>query len=143
MMRKTCRHGFSFVELVVAITIMAIGIMPIMWFFSRSNMGTIKTRDEVYAQQYAAELYDFVIASGFNAYSPTGEAGVEVPALTLADETISIEERFSRRLIVEDLAPAHNPDWPLLYRTVVVEVNWIADQQQRSLKLTGIIHAPK
>jgi prepilin-type N-terminal cleavage/methylation domain-containing protein len=141
--RKTGNKGFSFVELIVAITIMAIGILPIMWFFSRSNLGTIKTRDEVYAQQYAAELYDYVIASGFNAYEPTGEEGIDVPSITVEGETIAIEERFQRKLIVENLAPAHSTVWPLSYRTVCVEVSWTADQQQRSLRLTGIIHAPK
>lgn len=142
MLKKSCQ-GFSFIELTVAITILVIGILPIMWFFSRSNLGTIKTRDEVYAQQYAAELYDYVIASGFNAYAPTGEEGINVPSITLEGETITIEERFQRKLIVENLAPSHSTVWPLSYRTVCVEVFWAADQQQRSLRLTGIIHAPK
>ncbi|PKL47758.1 MAG: hypothetical protein CVV42_12105 [Candidatus Riflebacteria bacterium HGW-Riflebacteria-2] len=137
------RRGFSFIELVVAITILAIGLLPIMWFFSRSNMGTIKTRDEIYAQQYAAELFDYVTAGGFAAHSPTGEAGIEVPSITIEDETTAIEERFSRRLFVADLSPSHNSEWPLLYRSVSVEVRWIADQQQRHLKLTGIMHAPR
>ena len=142
-MRKPFACGFSFVELVVAITIMAIGIVPIMWFFSRSNIGTIKTRDEIYAQHYAAELYDFVIAGGFNAHPPTGDTGIEFPSITIDGETLSIEERFSRRLIIENMPQSHNTEWPLLYRTVAVEVNWTADQQQRSLRLTGIFHAPK
>ncbi len=140
-----CRKkpGFSFVEVIIAITIMAIGLIPIMWFFSRSNVGTIKTRDEIYAQQYAAELYDYVIASGFSACTPTGESGIEVPTITIEDETIAVEERFTRRLIVAELAPAHNSEWPLQYRTVAVEVSWTADQQVRNLRLTGIIHAPR
>ena len=144
MMQTTGKkRGFSFIELVVAITIMAIGLMPIMWFFSRSNVGTVKTRDEIVAQQYAAELYDFVIASGFAAFSPTGAAGIEMPAITVDGETLSIDERFNRRLIVEDLAPTHNTEWPLLYRTLAVEVSWLAEQQQRTVRLTGIMHAPK
>lgn len=143
-MRYSRRNrGFSFVEVVIAITIMAIGLIPIMWFFSRSNVGTIKTRDEIYAQQYAAELFDYVIASGFNAYPPTGDAGIDLPSITLEGETITVDERFTRRLFVADLAPAHNSEWPLQYRTIAVEVSWTADQQQRHLQLTGIMHATK
>ncbi len=140
-----CRRtrGFSFVEVVIAITIMAIGILPIMWFFSRSNVGTIKTRDEIYAQQYAAELFDYVIASGFNSFPPTGDSGMEMPVITIEGETTTIEDRFRRRLIVADLAPTHNSEWPLQYRTIAVEISWTADQQPRILKLTGIMHAPR
>ena len=142
-MRRYSQEGFSFVEVVVAITILTIGILPITWFFSRTNAGTIKTRDEIYAQQYAAELYDYVAAQGFAATLPTGDTGSEVPSITINEETISIEPRFNRRLTIADLAPAHNTEWPLVYRTVAIEISWVADQQQRSLKLTGIIHAPR
>ncbi|MBU1105502.1 MAG: prepilin-type N-terminal cleavage/methylation domain-containing protein [Candidatus Riflebacteria bacterium] len=143
-MHKISRiRGFSFIELVTAITVLSIGLLPIMWFFSRSNAGTVKTRDEIVAQQYAAELYDFVIASGYDAFAPTDEAGIEIPSITIDGETLSIDDHFKRRLIIEDLAPTHNTEWPLLYRTLAVEVNWLAEQQQRTLRLTGIIYAPK
>jgi prepilin-type N-terminal cleavage/methylation domain-containing protein len=144
MMRNCSQNrGFSFIELIIAIVIMAIGLIPLMWFFSRSNIGTIRTRDEIYAQQYAAELFDYVTATGFDAHSPTDEAGIEVPAITIESETTTVEPRFSRRLFIDDLAPAHNSEWPLQYRTVMVEVSWVADQQNRSLRLTGIMHAPR
>lgn len=136
-------HGFSFVEVIVAITIMAIGLLPIMWFLSRSNVGTSKTRDEIYAQHYADELFDHVIASGFAACVPTGDTGREVPSLTLGDETISIDERFRRRLFIEELASLHNSEWPLQYRSITVEVSWVTDQQPQNFRQTGIIYAPR
>jgi prepilin-type N-terminal cleavage/methylation domain-containing protein len=136
-------RGFSFIELIMAVIIMAIGLIPIMWFFSRSNVGTIKTRDEIYARQYACELFDYVVARGFDANFPTGDTGTEVPSITIEGETTEIEDRFSRRLFVADLAPSHNSEWPLQYRSIMVEVSWSADQQDRNLRLTGILHAPK
>lgn len=136
------RLGFSFVELMVAILILAMGLLPIFWFFSRSNMGTIKTRDEILAQQYAAELIDYAKARGFAANEVTGEEGSEIREIEIAGQKTTVEERFVRRLYVKDLRPDHHSEWPCRYRTVTAEVIWQAETQQRSLCLTGLIYAP-
>ena len=137
------RHGFSFAEVIVAIMILSIGLLPIFWFFSRTNMGTIKTRDEIMAWQYAAELIDYAKARGYAGNDLTDDQGVEIRTITVGDVVSEIEDRFSRRLIVKALSPDHNSEWPCLYRTLTAEISWMAETRLRSLRLTGLVYAPE
>lgn len=141
IMKSQGHQGFSSVELMVAIMILAIGLLPIFWFFSRSNMGTIKTRDEILAQQYAAELIDYAMARGFAANAVTGDAGSEIKEIEITGEKTTVEDRFVRKLYVKDLRPDHHSEWPCRYRTLTAEISWQAETQQRSLRLTGLIYA--
>lgn len=136
-------RGFSFAELVVAVLILGIGILPIFWFFSRTSIGTIKTRDEALAWQYAAELIDYSMARGYEATALTDENGIEVREIIVGSDRTTIDDRFGRRLYVKALRPDHNSEWPCLYRTVTAEVTWTVDTQPRSLRLTGLLYAQK
>lgn len=137
------RRGFSFAELMVAVLVLAIGLVPVFWFFSRTNVGTMKTRDEAMAWHYAAELIDVAMAKGYEGIEETGEDGVEVPEIVIGKAKTGVESRFVRRLIVRPLRPDHNSEWPCLYRTVTAEVSWVVEKQPRSMRLTGLLHAPK
>ncbi|MDD3148046.1 MAG: prepilin-type N-terminal cleavage/methylation domain-containing protein [Candidatus Riflebacteria bacterium] len=136
-------RGFSFAELVVAVLILGIGILPIFWFFSRTSIGTIKTRDEALAWQYAAELIDYSMARGYEATALTDDNGIEVREIIVGSDRTTIDDRFGRRLYVKALRPDHNSEWPCLYRTVTAEVTWTVDTQPRSLRLTGLLYAQK
>lgn len=136
-------QGFSFTELVVAIFVLAAGIMPVMWFFSRSNMGTIKTRDEIMAQQYAAELLDYAMARGYDDLEITPGEGSEISAIEIAGEKMSVDSRFTRRLLVKELRPDHNSEWPCAYKTVSAEVSWLIETRPRHLRLTGLLYAAR
>jgi len=139
----TRRKAFSFTELIIAIMVLSAGILPIFWFFSRTNIGTIKTRDEIMAWQYASELLDIAVARGYAANPATDEKGIEVGTISCGGLATSIDKRFSRRLFVKDLAPGHNSEWPCRYKTISVEVSWVIDTQPRSMRLTGLIYAPE
>lgn len=141
-MMKRQNKGFSFTELVIAVLLLSIGLLPIFWFFSRTNVGTQKTRDEVLAWQYAAELIDYSIARGFAGNELTDTNGVEVREITVGSEKTSIENKFTRRLFVRPLAPEHNSAWPCRYHSITSEVSWMAESQQRNIKLTGLLYAP-
>lgn len=141
-MMKRQNSGFSFTELVIAVLLLSIGLLPIFWFFSRTNVGTQKTRDEVLAWQYAAELVDCSLARGFAGNDVTDPNGVEVKEITIGSEKTSVENKFTRRLFVRPLAPEHHSAWPCRYRTVTAEVSWVADTQPRNVKLTGLLYAP-
>ena len=141
--RRRSRRGFSFAEVMVAVLVLAVGLVPLFWFFSRTNVGTMKTRDEALAWHYAAELLDVTMAKGYDGIGETPEAGVEVPEIVIGEEKTSVESRFVRRLIVRPLRPDHNSEWPCLYRAVTAEVSWFVEKQPRSMRLTGVLHAPK
>ncbi|MFZ5949524.1 MAG: type IV pilus modification PilV family protein [Candidatus Rifleibacteriota bacterium] len=135
------KKGFSFTEIMVAIFILMVGILPIFWFFSRSNVATMRSRDEIMAQHYAAELLDYQMAKGFGQVAETG--GQEVEEIEAGGHRIKIEDRFTRTLKVQQVTPEHNSEWPCTYKVISVEVSWMAETQQRSFKMAGMIYAGK
>lgn len=137
------RLGFSFTELMVAAFVLAVGLLPILWLFSRTNVGTMKTRDDAMAWQYASELVDYAMARGFEGLEETGDDGINYPSIDIGGVQTSIDStRFSRKLIVKPIETG-NSEWPCRYRSVTAVVTWTAETRPRSLKLTGLVYAPK
>lgn len=144
MKRNTRRRfGFSFTELVVAVFVLSAGLLPILWFFSRTNVGTMKTRDDAMAWQYASELVDYAMARGYEGLEETGDDGKNYPSIDIGGAQTSIDSaRFTRKLIVKPVETG-NSEWPCRYRSVTAVVTWTAEALPRSLKLTGLVYAPK
>lgn len=136
------RNGFSFAELMSAVLVLSVGLLPILWFFSRTNAGTQKTRDEAMAWQYASELLDYATMRGYDGNAVTSAMGDEVKSIEIAGEKTAVDDRFTRRLIVRQLDPQHS-EWPCAYRTLTAVVTWTAETQQRKLSLTGMLYATK
>lgn len=137
-MKKTMA-AFSLTEIMVAIFVMMVGILPIFWFFSRSNVGTMRSRDEIYAANLAAELLDLKMAAGFAGTEETD--GVEVGEIEIGGHRLEVDSRFRRVLTVRQVTPEHNSEWPCTYRVIGVEVSWMAETQPRNVKMTGIVYA--
>jgi hypothetical protein len=128
-MKPAFRRGFSFTEIVVALFVMSVGILPLFWFFSRANAGTMSSRDKIQAQVYASELISFARAQGAAALDTTADEGIDFPEIVVGSEKTVIEEKFERRLIVKAISPAdHNPAWPVAYKLVTARVTWVADE---------------
>lgn len=137
------REGFSFTELMVAVFVLSAGLLPILWFFSRTNVGTMKTRDDALAWQYASELVDYATARGYEGVEETGDDGTPFPSIDIDGVQTSIDSvRFTRKLIVRPMETG-NSEWPCRYRSVTAVVTWMAETRPRSLKLTGLLYAPK
>lgn len=107
---------------------MLIGILPLFWFFLRTNAGTVISRDKIHAQIYASELIGFARAQGAAALNTTPDEGIDFPQIVVGAEKTVIENKFKRRLIVKAIKPAdHNPAWPVAYKLVTAKVTWVSD----------------
>ena len=65
----------------IAVFVLAIGIIPAFYVFSRGTAGTILTRDEILAHSYASELIDYAQALGFDKLDPDEFKPKEVPSI--------------------------------------------------------------
>lgn len=129
------KAGLTFIEIMIAVCVLAIGIIPAFHVFFRGNAGTIMMRDEILANTYAAELIDSLHARGFDAVGV--EQHKEVPTLS---ESLPIESRFHRYLTVIHKVPSGGcADWPITYKIIQVDINWEASGRQHSFVLTSLL----
>ena len=137
---RTINSGFSFVEVLITMLVLAVGILPIFTVFSQGSSGTIRTRDEILAQIYAEELLDYAMARGFTAVEPTSSDGDLAPTVVVGDLKTAIDPRFTRKLVVKEVKPAdHNDDWPMVYRLVAVIVTWNHEGKLRRFVRSGLL----
>lgn len=133
--RENHRLGISFLEVVIAVCVLFVGIIPAFHVFFRGNFGTIMMRDEIMAQMYASELIDHLLAAGYEE-ATVGEA-VEVPVIPGGKP---LEARFSRRLSVKEKIPAGGcSDWPLQYKIIAVEIHWETSGNPQNFALTALL----
>lgn len=131
------RRGLSYIEVIIAVFVLAVGLLPAFSVFSRGNQGTMMTRDEILAQTYCSELIDYAQALGFDDLSPEAFDHREMD--TIPGGSL-IDGRFHRFLTVVDkvLAPG-NADWPVGYRILQVEVTWTSSGVEQKFALTGLV----
>ena len=74
------QRAFSFVEIMVAVVLIAIGLLPLFSLFVSTSSDVSNTIDEVLATTYANELIDSIIAHKFSEI-PSSVPYAEVPTL--------------------------------------------------------------
>jgi hypothetical protein len=130
--------GFSFTEVMVAVLIIGAGIIPIFLVFSRGNVGTTMTRDEMTAQAYAEELLDYGTALGYEHLKEGATLEAEFPGLTPADT------KFSRVLHVQSVLPSGGwKNWPMAYKVLSANIEWHSGGTKQSFVLTGLVYQGK
>lgn len=130
--------GLSFAEVIVTMLILAMGIIPVMTVISRGTEGTVMTRDEIIAHQFASELIDYCQALGYEEIPAPGP----IDRLTFADGSVlQIEPRFTRTLKISEAASSEDlPAWPKKYKIVVADVSWTTGGVVRHYYLSGMVH---
>jgi hypothetical protein len=151
MMKRQIRRttaGLSFAEVMVAVLILGVGLLPALWVFSRSNAGTMMTRDEIIAHSYASSLIDYSHAVGFADLPATPPEGSLLTAISLGSRELAVDTRFECRLTVTPVVP-EEPDavWPLAYKTVTADIRWKTGEVAQSHVLTtqvfqGLVATP-
>ena len=128
--------GVSFVEVVVAAFVLAMGIIPTFYVFSRGNAGTVLNREEITARQYAGELLDYLSTRDYDQVEPTSES---VPFAQIPGGE-AIGPRFRRSLTVKRLVPDRGiADWPVEYKIVTAEVEWESNAQPQVFVQTSLL----
>ena len=129
-------RAFSFVEVMVATFVLAMGILPTFYVFSRGNVGTILNQEEITARQYAGELLDYLHARDYQQVAETSERTL----FPLVPGSSELDHRFRRYLTVKKLVPARGiADWPMEYKVLTVEVEWQSGSLDRIMVQTGLL----
>ncbi|NLI76085.1 MAG: hypothetical protein GX442_06540 [Candidatus Riflebacteria bacterium] len=133
------RWGLSLLEVIIGVAVLSCGLLPVFYLFSRGNMGTMMTRDEILAHAWAAELVDFAQAQGFDRLDPAANQRREVPVVAGGTP---VDPRFRRFLTVTgQVLPPGNADWPIDYRIILAEVTWTTGGVAQQFALTGLVFA--
>lgn len=131
------KRGFSFTEIAIALLILAIGLIPVFYVFSRGSAGTVLAREEITAHQLAGEMIDAATLLGYDdARLADGQLdGTQLPNVSPDDP------RFQRTLLVTDVRPAGGwKDWPVAYKILTARVSWDNSGVVRTFTLTGLLY---
>lgn len=144
-MARPTRQAFSFAELIIAILIIGVGSIPVFTMFSRGSTGTMQTRDEVLAYNYAADLLSWAQTRPYDQLAPTNDAPSD--SLSLAPTAgppvlLVMESGFKRFLTVKEATPAPSGGkWPFAYKVLVAKVQWNpAGGINREIEMTTIVY---
>lgn len=127
-MIKTSYHkrvAFSFVEILVAITCLAIVMIPLTSMFSLSSSATIRNRNEILARQHSANLLDYSFSLPYNDkfLKPVSNKPVQMISLKSGSDVLLLvmEDIFTRTLTIEEVKPKN---WKYSYKIIKVKTSW-------------------
>ncbi len=140
------RRAFTFVEILLAVALLAVLMLPLLGLMTQGFTETQATIDEVQAANLAAEVVEQLDAVPFQAVPPEGpaqEATLTSTGGTLADgaELVSgsayrfhlteMPSGFSRELQLQKLSPTR--------RDATVTIRWSVKGFARSLRMRRIL----
>lgn len=92
------RRGFSYIEVMIALTVLMLGLIPIFSIFTSTSKGTAATIEELTANNYANEIIDNLSAFKYD----------ELPEVFTRTDFDSLKELpFFKRLRVSSLKPGY------------------------------------
>ena len=132
------RGGLSYLEVVVALFVLMMALIPVFQVFTQGTAGTMLTRDELMAQQYAGEMMAWAHARGFDGLAI--EDWREPKEVRAIEESAPIDARFQRWFSVRLKQPLGGlSDWPMEYKITHVEIRWESSGKPQSLVQTGLL----
>ncbi|NLI76461.1 MAG: hypothetical protein GX442_08470 [Candidatus Riflebacteria bacterium] len=132
--------GLSFAEIMVAIVLLALVLVPVFTLFNRGAEGTRQTWDEAVAHGLATGLLQE--AKGWPFADPRLAAGSQdMPVSRTVYDPSAQDPRFRRTLTVSDF-PA-TAGVPYAYKVLVVEVAWSTYGIERRIHLSGLLFQVK
>lgn len=138
--------GFSITEVMIACLALGIMLLPVFTIFSRGTAGTTKNKNDILAQQHAANLLAYASALSYDDdFLKPGEQKVKEKVVNSSDGTeidLSITEEFFDRTMniqeykIDAISRA--------YKLVTVVVDWqqtgTKEANKKEVKLTGLIY---
>lgn len=137
MMIGRTSAAFTFAEVMIAVLVVTIGILPIFIVFTKGSEGTTMTRDEIVAHLLACELIDLGTAKSYDGLQ-IGDHSSESLGGSNADS------KFQRNLKVDEIIPSGGwRNWPLSYKVLTARVQWESSGVPRTFVLTSLIYRGK
>lgn len=140
MKRNNKNSGFSLTEIMITALVIGICMSPIFYIFSRSNQGTMQTRDDVTAYTLAKEIVDYHLSLDFDDSGMAPVVAKKVNFETLHptsgnDIVLTTDPRFDRFITIIDVSVSNIP---LNYKVLVVEITWKSSGKARQFKMTSL-----
>ncbi|MBF0545870.1 MAG: hypothetical protein HQM08_15610 [Candidatus Riflebacteria bacterium] len=137
------KKALSFVEIMIAVLLLGLMIVPISNFFNRGTTGTIQTRDEVLAYHYADELLAWLQSKNYDDLELAPATSKSVPTITLTSGGLSIQDsietdRFTRSVTIKEITIGSN--WPYIYKVLGVEVAWKSGNVARKIHMSSMVY---
>lgn len=139
---KPASGGFSFVEILFTIVVLGVMLAPVSSIFSQGSSGTIRSRNDILAQQHAANLLAYASSLPYeDEFLKPGSAREvgDLPVMTGGVElALGMEdEQFVRTMEVSEIKPS---GWQFSYKLVVVRVSWKqVGEQNASIQIAGMV----
>ena len=137
--------GFSVVEICVVCVILTVLLIPIFTLMTRGSSGTIRSRNEILAQQYAANYIAYCNVSDFDnpKMAEVNDKVVDELNIDLKDGSkINVDktDEIFKRIVTIKEYPATD-DRPYRYKIVTVKVEWtqIGEKKKRELIMSGLV----
>jgi len=144
---KRKRFAFTLPEVLIGLLVISCGIIPIFYVFARGNAGTVQTKDEVLAQNYASDLLSYALTKKYDdPFLAEGRHSLDSLTITPksgAPVTLEVEKDFSRFLNVTEWHPPAGMDWDYSYKIIVAEVVWKSAGVSRKLQLSSLVYQPR
>lgn len=133
-------------EVLMAVIVLGLAMIPLFTVFSKGSAGTVQTRDEVTGTGYVTEL--LACAQSLSYDDPflapkIRQACQALPLPAVGGETLNkaIDSKFNRFFTVTEIAGG--ADVPYSYKVLVAEVNWKSSGISRSLQMSGMVYKGK
>ncbi len=142
------KSGFSLVEISIVCIILGLCLVPVFTIMSKGSSGTIRNRNEILAQQYAANLLAHcnIMAFDDDFLKPRKDSIVKGDELILTLNGVETkneikEEGFNkiatRTITIENFNPT---DWPYKYKVITVKVEWLQPgEPKHNVTLSGLV----
>jgi hypothetical protein len=130
--------GFSFVEVLIAVLVLGVILIPLFRMFSQGASGTVQNREEVLARSMAESIVNKLKSLDFkDSLIQTGP--ITDPSWIVGSEVQGAElmKRFIFRMEVSD--PIKIPDLPFGFKTVILQVTWTSEGIPNTLKVPVLL----
>ncbi len=129
-------RGISLVEILIATFLLMVLVGPLFNLFSHSVAGTIMNRDEMLANDYAADLVAMARTIDYDDLPIVNRMLLNDLVVDNYSEK-PLEEGFDRYLSVAEFTDIPNSIYR--YKVITAEVEWTSSGVRRSIKMPAMI----
>ncbi len=151
MTRQKTNNGFSITEVMVACLALGIMLVPVFMMFSKSSAGTTRNKNDILAQQDAANILAYAYALNYDHdFLKEGTKVVKEKKVKSSDGTdidLSVTESFFHRTV--NIKEYKVSQTSRAYKLISVSVEWDQSSnkdkekeksKKKEIKLTGLIY---
>ncbi len=130
--------GYTFIELLVAITILGFLVAPFLSLFSTAYSAITVAADQTEATNLCRDQIEWVKAQGFAHFYPPGSDNRQI---TIREDALPANPGYSRvtELAIQSFNPPGHPDLEVEVLHITVTASWTAFGREHSEKVESYL----